>query len=578
VTTDQPIPKFEGHLALRIAALPPETRAMLEQKVKKVASDGHMLIARSLKRWGVTHVYCLAGTPIIETFAACANVGIRPIGVRHQQAGIMMAAAQNYVSGRLTAISILSAGPGVTNAATGILVANDNCWPLVVLGGRRPLGMQGMGSFQELDGVALFQSITKWSGLVESTARIPECIDRACKTALSGRPGPVYLDLPEDILTGIATEPPPSCEYGDEPPALDMHAIETAADILLNAERPALIIGKGIRWSEPYEELSALVNDYGVPFITSPMGRGYLPDDHPLCSNAARGIVQSRADAVLLVGARLDWTFRFGAELAPDAKLIQVDIHEQEIGINVKPVVGIVGDAKQVLRQLLACLNTNKKAAPKSGRASWHALLEKQRKTKTCHLESLMNDQSTPLSPHRLMKEIGDFLPKDSVCILDSNVNMAAAQQVIPSYLPASRLTAGSNGCMGIGIPFGIGAKLSHPDRLVIAICGDAAFALNVMEMETAVRHNIPILVVVANNDGISGSMRQKQFLTATAERVTMFQAGLRYEEITKALGGYGEYVEHPHQVKPALQRAVASGRPACVNIRVDPDAPYPQD
>jgi len=260
-------------IAGRIAALSPKKQELLRQKLTKKVVDGHTLVARSLKGLGVTHVYSVLGTPIGDTFAACAKIGMRPIGVRHQQAGVMMATAQNYVAGRLTAISILSAGPGVTNAATGILVAKDNCWPLVVLGGRRPLNMQGMGSFQELDAVPIFQSITKWSALVEKTAQIPEYLDYAFHTATNGRPGPVYLDLPEDVLTETGSASEPCCTDVYEPPAADTDAINQAADILLRAKRPAIIIGKGVRWSEPYEELQQLVNGLGIPFITSPMGQ-----------------------------------------------------------------------------------------------------------------------------------------------------------------------------------------------------------------------------------------------------------------------------------------------------------------
>ena len=563
----------------QIPPLSPEKRALLEQKLKnKTAIDGHALIAQSLKSLGVTHVYGISGTPIRETFAYCAKVGIRPIGVRHQQAGVMMATAQNYVTGRLTAIALLSAGPAITNAATSVLVAKDNCWPVVVLGGRRPLSMQSMGSFQELDAVPIFQSMTKWSAVVKSTSDIPAYLGKAFEIALSGRPGPVYLDLPENVLTGIARSYEiPSLETTQAPPP-DKEAIARAAEILHKADRPAVIIGKGIRWSEPYEELNRLVNGLGIPFITSPMGHGYLPDDHPLCYNDARGLFQSKADAVLLIGARLDWTFRFGAELAPDVKLVQVDIHKQEIGVNVTPAVGIVGDTKEVLRKLLVHLDLRGNGRTKKERASWYAILDEEREKKRRNLESQMNSDSVPMLPYRMLKEIRDFLPRDAICIVDGNVFMAAAQQVLPSYLPASRFTAGTNGCMGVGIPFGIGSKLSHPSRLVIAICGDTAFGFNAMDMETAVRHGIAVIVIVVNNEGISGALSEEVFFPSNHERVTMFQPGIRYEDIMRAFGGHAEFVDYPGQLKPALERAVASGKAACINVQVDPHAPYPRD
>jgi len=562
----------------QIPVLSPARRAALPEKLKKETIDGHLLVAQSLKRLGVTHVYCVSGTPVWETFAACAKMGIRLIGVRHQQAGVMMAIAQNYVAGRLTAISLLSAGPAVTNAATGILVARDNCWPVVVLGGRRPLSMQGIGSFQDLDAVPIFQSITKWSALVESTSSIPAYLDRAFQTAVCGRPGPVYLDLPEDVLTGLGGASESGVHDAPELPTLETDAIARAADILIQAKRPAIIIGKGIRWSEPYEELKALVNGFGIPFITSPMGHGYLPDDHPLCYNATRGLLQSSADVVLLVGARLDWTFRFGTEMAPNVKLIHVDIHEQEIGLNVTPTVGIVGDAKQVLRQLLIHLELKGKGRPRERLSCWCAILDEQRRKRDRELESQMNSDAVRMSPYRMLKEVRDFLPRDAICVLDGNVFMAAAQQVLPAYLPVSRLTAGSNGCMGVGIPFGIGAKLARPDRLVMSICGDTAFAFNAMDMETAVRHGVALMVVVVNNEGISGATVQKALFPWSHERVAMFQPGIHYEHIMGAFGGHCEFVERPEQLKPALERALASGAPACINVQVDPDAPYPRD
>jgi len=308
------------------------------------------------------------------------------------------------------------------------------------------------------------------------------------------------------------------------------------------------------------------------------MGHGYLPDDHPLCYNDARGLLQSKADAVLLIGARLDWTFRFGAEFAPGVKLVQVDIHKQQIGINVTPAVGIVGDAKEVLKQLLSHLDLEGNGRAKKERASWYAILDEEREKKRRNLESQMNSDSVPMSPYRMLREMRDFLPRDAICILDGNVFMAAAQQVLPSYLPASRFTAGTNGCMGVGIPFGIGAKLSSPDRLVAVICGDTAFAFNAMDMETAVRHGIAVIVIVVNNEGISGALSEEVLFPSNHERVTMFQSGIHYENIMRTFGGHAEFVEHPGQLRPALERAVASGKAACINVQVDPHAPYPCD
>ncbi len=533
-------------------------------------------MAQSLKRLGVTHVYCLAGTPIREVFSKCAELGIRPIGVRNQQAGVMMAIAQNYVTGRLTAVALISAGPAITNAATSILVARDNCWPLVVLGGRRPLSMRGMGSFQELDAVPIFHTLTKWSALVEETSQIPQYLEKAFHVAVSGRPGPVYLDLPEDVLTGTGVFTHVASSISSSAAPADDQAIARAADVLLRAQRPAMIIGKGARWSEPYAEFRALADEFEIPFVTSPMGRGYLPDDHRSCFNDARGVVQRQADVILLLGARLDWTFRFGGEIARDVKLIQIEIERTEIGVNRTPEIGIIGDIKSVLQKILTQLRCKRSTIPATDLTAWHACLDRHRLAQRQKLNALMSDDTLPMSPYRMLKEIRDFLPRDAISILDGNVFMAVGQQVLPSFLPASRFTAANNGCMGIGIPFGIGAKLCQPDRLVIAICGDTAFAFSAMDMETAVRHRIPVIVVVVNNEGNTGGILERVYFPDHDERVTMFQPDIHYESIMRAFGGHAEHVERPEQLRPALERAVASGKASCINVKVDPYAPYP--
>jgi thiamine pyrophosphate-dependent acetolactate synthase large subunit-like protein len=272
----------------------------------------------------------------------------------------------------------------------------------------------------------------------------------------------------------------------------------------------------------------------------------------------------------------MDWTFRFGSQIAAGAKLIHIDIHEAEIGINRSPAIGIVGDVKTVLERILAHMDSEGPAARKALLAPWHAALDESRKANRTRLDSLMNGESSPMSPHTLFKEIRDILPRDAICVLDGNVSMAAAQQVLPAYCPASRFTAGNNGCLGVGIPFAIGAKLAHPDRLVVAICGDTAFGFSAMEMETAVRHGIAVVIVVVNNDGNNGEFTEKTYFPSSRERVTMFQPALHYEEIMQTFGGHAEFVDRPAQVRPALERAVASGKAACINVQVDPGAPYP--
>jgi 2-hydroxyacyl-CoA lyase 1 len=490
-----------------------------------------------------------------------------------------MAAAHNYRSGRLAAVAIVSAGPAVTNAATGILVAWDNCWPLIVLAGTFPLTSSRIkrpGTFQALDGVRVFQSMTKWSAEIPSTSKIGEILGHGFQVAISDQPGPVYLEIPEDALKGTASLNLSPLSQPALPAKFASGQMAQASRMILEAQRPAVIMGKGLRWSEPYEELRSLIETYRIPFITSPMGRGFLPDDHPLCFNVAREYLQQEADNVLLLGARLNWTFRFGRQFAQNAKLIHIDIAQDELVDNRPGSIGIRGDVKQVLRELLGYLDEQKQEAQGSlGREKWLERLCDSRQTQTLNLEKKLNISTLPMSPHRLMKEIRDFLPRNAICVLDGRDTMAAAQEVLLSYEPATRFTAGSNGCMGIGIPFAIGAKLSAPDRLVVVVTGDMAFGISAMEMETAVRHKIPIIVLVVNNDGGCAMAVHKNLYPPDHELVAMFQPKIPYEKIMEACGGYAESVDQPEQVQPALRRAVESGVPACLNVYVDPHAPF---
>ncbi|MDR4495418.1 MAG: thiamine pyrophosphate-binding protein [Nitrospirales bacterium] len=539
--------------------------------------NGHQLLAHTLKSLGVTHVFSLSGSPIKETLPACSQLGIRVIGVRHQQAAVSMALAHNFVSGRLTAAVILSAGPAVTNAATGILVAKDNCWPLLVLGGKTSSTNPARpGTFQMLDGATLFHPLTKWAAEVNSTDKLVEYVTRGYHLAMTGQPGPVYLDVPARVLN----DSPTVIEISDpEPffiPKPDCTTLEKIAEILIQAQRPAIILGKGIRWSEPYKELRTLIETYRIPFITSPMGRGLLPDDHPLCSNAARDFLQQQADTILVLGARLNWTFRFATQFAHDVNLIHVDIAKEELSRHRPNSILIQGEIRQVLQELLPVLRQH---GTMSGclreREEWHARLQEMGAKYLQHREDLANCSGSPMSPYRLMKEIREFLPRDSICIFDGRNTMAAAQEVLPSYEPVSRFTAGSNGCMGVGIPFGIGAKVSAPHRMVMVICGDMAFGVCAMEMETAVRHNIPIIVVVANNDGPCAGQDFRTCYSPGHESATKYLARIPYEKIMEAFGGHAESADRPEHVQPALKRAAESGKPACLNVYVDPQTPF---
>ncbi|MGH8017637.1 MAG: thiamine pyrophosphate-binding protein, partial [Opitutaceae bacterium] len=274
--------------------LSPAKRRLLRERFATRELTGHEWIAATLREIGITHVYGVSGTPIHETLARCSDAGVRPIGVRHQHSGVLAALAQNYLGGGMRGAPIFSAGPAVTNGVTGALFARDNCWPLLALGGRRPLRQSGIGQFQDLDAVPIFAPVTKHAGIVSATSDIPQALHEAARIAMHGRPGPVYLDVADEALNGLSPKPAlgEGANLGSLPEPSE-ESIVQAAELLRRAMRPAVIFGKGVRWNDAFVELRALVEALGAPFIASPMGRGLLPDDHPLAFTEVSGAVQS---------------------------------------------------------------------------------------------------------------------------------------------------------------------------------------------------------------------------------------------------------------------------------------------
>ena len=418
--------------------------------------EGSALVAQSIQREGIKTLFGLAGGPIVEIMGFAPHFGVRPIGVRHEQAATFSAAAHGYVKGEV-GVAVLAAGPGVTNGVTGAHVAFDNCFPLVIVGGSGPQKGRYTGTFQETENVPMYKTITKMAVQVESAARIPEYMAMAFRKARTGRPGPVYLDLPSDVLHDSVEEEDirwPTNYYTDAPPMGNAEQVKRAAEVLLKAERPMLIVGKGVRWSEPAVELRQLVESLGMPFLPSPMGRGFIPDDHPLNFSSARSLLMRSADAVLVVGARLNWMFDFGRQIPPDAKIIHIDIEPEEIGANRGVEVGIVGDAKAVLKQLLAELEGKTAGmAERAAEGSWRTALQEQTDKNAEMLKQLLTSDATPIRTHRLLQEVRDVFPAETIYSVDGQNTLATGRQVLPSYTPASRLNAGSMDAWALAYP-----------------------------------------------------------------------------------------------------------------------------
>ena len=533
--------------------------------------SGAQLVIDSLKREGVNTVYVLPGDPVGDIVNGCAKAGLRVISMRHEQALGMAAQAHAYMT-RSVGVCIAASGVGQTNTLTAIANAYSNCWPLLVIGGSAELRRRNMGDFQELPQVEYTAPVSKWAYAAESIQRIPTLINIALKQAISGRPGPAYLDLPAEMISGTVDEsdvPIPAPAPEPPRPLAEPGKVRKALEVLSEAKHPLLIVGKGAAWSWAEDELLQFVDRTQIPFLTSPMGMGMLPPDHPSNVSAARTQALQGADAILLVGARLNWIFHFGQppRFAPDYKLIQVDIEPSEISTNVPATVGLAGDAKMVMAQLVEALDE----VPVSyGESPWLTGLTEKAAQNGATIEPMLNSDVSPIGYYRILKEIRDVLPKDAIVVADGASTMDISRQVIPNWFPRQRLDAGVAGCVGVGVPFSIAAKVVHPDKPVVCLQGDWAFGFNGMDIETAVRFKLPIVWVVFQNANIDKWVRT---YVDGEEDPNDFKPSMRFDKMMEAFGGHGEYVDEPEEIRPALERAFNSGKASLVNVIMDPGA-----
>lgn len=525
--------------------------------------DGNSLVVSSLKDEGVDTVFYITGGPMVDVASKCIEIGFHSIDCRHEQAASMAAHAYSRVLGK-PGVCFAASGPGVTNLITGVGNAFLDAVPVVALGGASAISQDGMGAFQEMDQVGMFKPITKWAERVKDVRRIPELVNKAFRVAMSGQPGPVYLDLPGDVLYNEIEES--EARFIKKPHTVprtsaDPDLVKEAMTLLKGAKRPLVITGTGILWSGAMAELKEFVEASGIPFFTTPQGRGVIEEDHALSFLGARNRAWKEADVVLVVGTRFNFILGFGLppRFAEDVKFIQIDIADEEIGRNRPIDVGIVGDAKTVLRQLI-----NQGADGIKVPTDWIEALKGYDQRSQAKTEELMNSNTSPMHPLQLCKEVRDFMDRDAIVVVDGHEILNFARQSVPTNAPGHRVNAGPNGCMGVAAAFGLGAKVAKPNTQVIVLSGDGSFGMNGMEIDTMVRHNIPALIVISNNGGWAGQG------VMTAGRDLGFS---RYDEMAKVFGAHGEFVEKPEDIRPALERAAASGKPAVVNVIVDPKA-----
>lgn len=544
--------------------MPAETPKSQDETAKKKIT-GATLLGRALARQRVNTMFYLMGAPTYEAAHACTANGIRIIDARHEQGAAFMAQAYARVLGQ-PAVCMACSGPGTVNLASGIANALIDCAPVVALGGSSPVSQYGIGAFQEIDQVAIMRPVTKWAERVYEAKRIPQYIDMAFAHALSGKPGPVYLDLPGDVLDQEVDED--AVRWTKKPRELTRAAasteqIQRVIELLQNAKAPLILTGSGILWSGASAELQQFVQAAGIPFYTTPQGRGVIAEDYAGFYAQARSTAYKEADLVIVIGTRLNYVFGHGRppRFSASAPFVRIDTDAEEINRSTRLDLGIVGDARTVLTQLNAAIPQG----IATRYAEWReklAAIERERAPKS---EARLSSDAVPIHPQRLCKEVRDFLDRDAILVVDGQEILNYGRQTINSYFPGHRLNSGPFGTMGVGVPFGVGAKAAKPDKQVVVLSGDGAFGLNGMEIDSAMRQNLPIMIVVSLNGGWTADPDRK--------KPSRDLGYTRYDKMAEALGCHGEYVEQPDAIRPALERAkaaVARGQCALVNVVTD--------
>jgi thiamine pyrophosphate-dependent acetolactate synthase large subunit-like protein len=530
---------------------------------------GSEIIARCLQKEGIKDLFYIMGGPMLLAEATCVKEGIRMIDVRHEQAAAFMCQAYSRLK-QVPSVCMAASGPGVTNLITGMANALVDCCPVVAFGGSSPLTQFGRQVFQEIDQVELMRGCCKYVDRLINLKRIPQQINFALQRAISGKPGPVYIDCPGDMLYQKIDENLVDWSFAGRPmldsrPLGDPHQVDALINALAEAKNPLIVSGSGVIWSRAWTEMQAFVEAAGIPFYTTPQGRGVVPDDHQYAYPAMRSGAFRDADLIIVLGTRMNYIIghasppRFG----PTAKIARIDIDPAEIGAAARYVdIPIVGDCKAVLGQLLQGI---KGRIEPDKYAGWRKQLSDGEAAKRSSAGANKLQEDGDIHPVRMLEAVRDFANRDAILCVDGQETLNFGRLTMPTYAPGHRLNSGPFGTMGVGLPFGVGAKVACPDKQVIVVHGDGSMGLNAMELDTAIRHKIPILVVISLNGGWTGDPKR--------EKPGRDLGYTRYDKICEALGGYGEYVDKVEDIAPALARAqkkVDEGMVALVNVRTD--------
>ncbi len=543
-----------------------------------VISGGH-LVAAALKNEGIDTIFTLCGGHIIDIYDGCIDHDIRIVDVRHEQVAAHAADGYARQTGRLGCV-VTTAGPGFTNAMTGIATAFRSESPVLHIGGQGALSQHKMGSLQDLPHVDIAAPITKFSAGVRSTERIADMVSMAARECFAGAPGPSYLEIPRDILDReVALDavviPKPGHYRASTNSIGDPADIEKLAELLVRSERPAVLLGAQVWNCRGHEEAIALLRDLNLPGYMNGASRGLLPPGDPHYFHRTRGDAFKEADVILIVGTPFDFRMGYGRRLRADATVVQIDLDYRTVGKNRDVALGLVGNPGAILK----AVHDATTAASDNGakrRADWLKHLRGTEEAKTEKLMPLFKSDANPIHPYRVAWELNEFLTEDTIYIGDGGDVVTISAQAVQPRTPGHWMDPGALGGLGVGTGFALASGLAHPDKEVLCYYGDGSFGMTAFDMETANRFGAPYIAVIGNNSAMN-QIRYGQLSKYGEERgnIGNLLGDVPFSKFAEMLGGYGEEVREPAGIAPALQRAreavKGSGKSAVINIWVDP-------
>ncbi len=537
---------------------------------------GGRLAARRLKAHGVSRLFTLSGGHLFSIYDGCREEGIEIVDVRHEQTAAFAAEGWAKVT-REPGVCALTAGPGVTNGMSAMAGARANHSPMVVLGGRAPAGRWGQGSLQEIDHVPFVRPVTKLAETAQSAAEIPELVDDAFAAALAPHGGPAFVDLPLDYVFMEAAEP--ETERGDGEAGADSApsgrtapaAIEAAGRLLGEARRPVIMAGTDLYWGHGEVALGELVRELRIPVFLNGLARGCVPADDELFFSRARGQALRGADVALVIGVPMDFRLGFGGAFGEETEIVAIDTAEPERRHPREVAVELYGSLGDTLRDLRVAAGGGPLAS-----GPWVGELRAAEAQRRAAERAELEDGRAPLHPMRVYGELGTVLDRDAIVIGDGGDFVSYAGRVIDSFQPGCWLDPGPFGCLGTGPGYALAAKLARPERQVVLLLGDGAFGFAGIEFDTLARHGVSVVGVIGNN-GIWGLEKHPMEFVYGYSVAADLRPGTRYDLVAQALGCHAELVERPQQLRPALERALAAGVPALVNVLTDPGVAYPR-